>query len=169
MADKKEQRPKLKLELTVMDSTLEIAGWMLLLLFWLSILVFYYEIPYKIPTLFNLAGQPDSYGSRATMLILPLIGTLLYARLTILNRYPHVFNYPVAITDQNAERQYTIATRLVRYLKFVIVVVFSIIAIISFQTASGKFPGMGAWFIPLFLGLIYPPLVYAIVRMFRKK
>jgi hypothetical protein len=87
--------------------------------------------------------------------------------MTILNRFPHVFNYPKKITNQNAERQYTIATRLIRYLKFIVVLGFSIIALITSQAASDKITGLVIWFLLISTGLIYIPLFYAMVKLFK--
>ena len=97
---------------------------------------------------------------------MPILSTILFVGMTILNKYPHIFNYPSKITIENAERQYTIATKLIRYLKLIIVITFSFIA---FQIANEQQNGSGIWFIPVFIGLIYIPLIYAIIKLFKAK
>jgi hypothetical protein len=47
--------------------------------------------------------------------------------MTVLNRFPHIFNYTTTITEENALREYTRATRLVRYLKLTMVLILGIV------------------------------------------
>ena len=83
----------------------------------------------------------------------------MFFGLTILNMFPVIFNYPVKITQENALKQYTNATRLIRYLKLVIVLIFGIIAFNMIQNAQGHEEGMGIWVLPLMPGLIFIPLI----------
>jgi len=162
-----EDRPTIKIKLTLIDKLLELFSWLILILQWALILLNYSNFPEIIPMHYNFAGQPDSFGCKTTILILPILSTFLFTGMTILNRFPHIFNYPKKITNQNAERQYTIATRLIRYLKFIIIATFSIIVLMTSQTAKNKISGLGILFLPLFLILIYIPMIYAIVKLFK--
>ncbi len=163
-----EVRPKIKIERTPTDIILEIMGWVALAGLWIFILMNYSNLPETIPTHFNGAGKVDNYGSKATLFMLPIIATLAYIGLTVLNNYPHVFNYPTKLTAENALRQYTGATRMIRYLKLVIVLVFSMIVFMTLQTAAGQSDGLGAWFLPFTLGLIFIPLGIFVIQSFRK-
>ena len=163
------ERPKLKLELTTFDKTLEILGWTSILAIWVLTITNYTNLPNTIPIHYNGAGQADGFGGKATILTLPIIATVLFIGLTILNKFPHIFNYPTNITQENALRQYTNATRLIRYLKLIIVVIFGLIAFKTIQNASGEADGLGIWFLPLTLGLIFIPLTYFVVKSFRDK
>jgi hypothetical protein len=87
--------------------------------------------------------------------------------MSILNKYPHAFNYPTKITMQNAEKQYTIATKLIRYLKFMVVLTFSLIVLLTFWTANNHATLPVVWVVPVFIALFYIPMVYGIVRMFK--
>lgn len=167
MSTNKEDRPILNIELTLTDKLLEIFGWLILISLWMMTLLIFSKFPDIIPIHYNFEGQPDNYGNKATIFLFPILSTLLFVGMTILNKFPHIFNYPIKITHQNAERQYTIATRLIRYLKFIIVVSFAIIAFMTSQTANGRISGLGIWFLPLFIGLIYIPMIFAIVKLFK--
>jgi len=100
---------------------------------------------------------------------LPLIATVLFVGLTFLNKFPHIFNYPTNITPHNALRQYTNATRMIRYLKLVIVVIFGLIAFKTIQNGNGEANGLGIWVLPLTLGLIFIPLIYFVIKSFKTK
>jgi uncharacterized membrane protein len=41
------------------------------------------RLPARIPTHFNLAGQPDSWGTPAMLLLLPALGVGLYLLMTL--------------------------------------------------------------------------------------
>ncbi|MFM7765447.1 MAG: DUF1648 domain-containing protein, partial [Sphingomonadales bacterium] len=127
------------------------------------------NLPDTIPTHYNGAGQADGFGGKGYILTLPLIATVLFIGLTILNKFPHIFNYPTNITQDNALRQYTNATRLIRYLKFIIAVIFGLIAFKTIQNANGQADGLGIWFLPLTLGLIFIPLTYYIIKTLKTK
>ena len=133
------KRPKIKIELTTTDKVLEILGWASVLAIWVLTITNYTNLPDTIPIHYNSAGQADGFGEKGNILILPLMATVLFSGLTILNRFPHIFNYPVNITTDNALRQYTHATRLIRYLKLIIVVIFGIILARAIRTAPFSF------------------------------
>jgi hypothetical protein len=93
----------------------------------------------------------------------------LFAGIRALNKYPHIFNYPTEITAENALRQYTTATRLLRYLKPMVVVIFFAIAQQTISTATGTSAGLGLWFLPVSLVGILGIVVAGIVKMVRAK
>ncbi|MFT3823645.1 MAG: DUF1648 domain-containing protein [Chitinophagaceae bacterium] len=162
-----EERPKIKLEHTIIDKAVELIGWLLIVGIWGLVIANYSHLPDTIPTHYNGAGQADGFGGKATILTLPLIATVLFIAMTILNKFPNVFNYPISITKDNAFRQYTNATRLIRYLKLIIVFIFGLIVFKTIQNANGKADGLGVWFLPLTVGLILIPLTYFIVKSFK--
>jgi len=163
-----EEQPKIKLELTTIDKTLEILGWISILAIWVLTITNYTNLPDTIPIHYNGAGHADGFGRKGNILILPLISTVLFIGMTILNKLPQVFNYPTDITKDNALRQYTNATRMIRYLKVIIVVIFGVIVLQTIRNANGQTSGLGVWFLPLTLGLIFVPLTYFLIISFRK-
>jgi uncharacterized membrane protein len=73
----KEDRPILKIKLTLTDKLLEIFGWLILFVFWTATLLGYSNFPEKIPTHYNLTGQPDSFGDNTSIFILPVLSTII--------------------------------------------------------------------------------------------
>jgi uncharacterized membrane protein len=164
-----EERPKLKIQLTPSDKVLELLGWGVLLALWIWTGTSYSNLPDTIPTHFNAAGEADGFGRKASIVGLPIIATLLYIGLTLLNRYPHIFNFPTPITQDNALKQYTNATRMIRYLKLILVLVFTGISYQTIQQANGTGEGLGLWFLPLTLVLIFMPLIYFVIKSVQAK
>ena len=162
-------RPKIKIELTQLNKGLEGLGVLLVIVLWGMAAYNYSLLPDKIPTHFNATGQVDDYGGKSTIFLLPAIGTLLYAMLTFLNKFPHIFNYLKEITDENAEAQYRVATQLIRFLKLGCIITFLIIEYTMVQTATGKSEGLGTWFLPLNVAFTLMLVLFFALRSVRKK
>jgi len=147
------KRPRIKLQLNQTDKILEIIGWISVFGIWALPLINYFDLPEIIPIHFNGAGKADGFGNKAHIFVLPIISTLLFIGLTILNKRPHVFNYPSQITKENALRQYSNATRMMRVLKLVIVLLFGLIVFKTIENVNGNTDGLGTWFLPFTIGL----------------
>lgn len=157
-------RPKIKLERTATDRAVEILGWTALLALWTLTIINYSSLPDTIPIHYNGAGQADGFGGKGNILTLPFMATVLFTGLSVLNRYPHVFNYPTPITKENAVRQYTIATRMIRYLKLIVVVIFGLIVLQTVRNVNGQISGLGVGFLSLIAGLIFIPLICFVIK-----
>jgi uncharacterized membrane protein len=147
------KRPRIKLQLNQTDKILEIVGWISVVGIWALPLINYFDLPEIIPIHFNGAGKADGFGNKTHIFVLPIISTLLFIGLTILNKNPHVFNYPSQITKENAVHQYTNATRMMRVLKLVIVLLFGLIIFKTIENVNGNADGLGTWFLPFTIGL----------------
>ncbi|NNK18988.1 MAG: DUF1648 domain-containing protein, partial [Maribacter sp.] len=145
-------RPKITLELNKSDKIIEIVGWIGVCGIWVLTLITYSKLPETIPIHYNASGEVDGYGDKTNILALPVIATVLFLGLTVLNKFPHLFNYPFSITENNALKHYSSATRMIRLLKFAIVVVFGLIIFKTIQNVNGTTDGLGSWFLPLTLG-----------------
>src|SRR6218665_387519 len=100
--------PKIAIPLTVSDKIIEITGLVVLVAFWCFTLFHYNQLPEIIPTHFTSNGEVDGYGGKWTIILSPIIATILYLGITLASRFPHKLNYAVEITPGNAQKQYTI-------------------------------------------------------------
>jgi uncharacterized membrane protein len=159
-----EGRPKVKLDLTNTDKVIEFTGLTLLIGIWILAILSFSDLPESIPTHFNGAGEADGFGERTNIFVLPIIGTITFIGLTLLNKNPHIFNYPKTITNENALNQYSNATRMIRVLKLIIVFVFGLILVRTLQNTNGNADGIGTWFLPLTIGLFIIPTLYFLIK-----
>jgi len=164
-----ESRPGIKPVFSSFDKALELTGIVLLAILWGLSIYAYAKLPDIIPTHFNATGEADALGGKTTLLILSIVATVLYAGLTALGGFPHIFNYVRPITEANAQRQYSIATRLLRVLKVVIVFIFSLIILFVYLTTIGIMHGPGFWFLPLTASLVFIPVIVSIVQSLKKQ
>jgi uncharacterized membrane protein len=164
-----EKRPVVQWQLSSFDRFADTASLILLVFLWSFTLFAWFNLPAVVPAHFNAAGEINSYSSKATTLVLPVIGTFIFALMTLLNKHPHTHNYLVKITKDNAVQQYTLSTRLLRFMKLAVLIIFSSITVAVFLIAKGTIAGLGAWFLPSMLIIIFVPTIYMIVRSFRMK
>lgn len=162
-------RPTPEIQTSWFDKLVEVLGWFFLILLWVITIFSYARLPEIIPTHFNASGQADDEGSKMILFFLPVIGTLIFVGLTVLNQYPHIFNYPVAITEANAQKQYNNAVRMLKVLKLILAVVFSILVFLIYHAASTDNGSLGIWFLPVVLGMILIPLGYFIYKAVKEK
>ncbi len=165
----KSARPKIKLEFTITDKVVELISLILLILLWVIALINFSSLPSAIPSHFNFAGKIDSYGSRGTIFLLPAIGTAIYAVFTLLTFFPHIYNYPVKITPENAAAQYRLAVSLLRYLKAGIQTLFLVILFMVIRTSFGEPNNLNLLVFAVLILFIFAPLIFFIVKMSRLK
>ena len=161
-------RPRIKIEPTGFDKTLEAIGLLGIISLCAVVAIKYSSLPERIPTHFNIRNEVDNYGSKSTILVLPLIGSVIYVLLTVINNYPHVFNYPKAITEENALRQYQLATRLLRLLKVGISFVFLCIIFMTFEAIEGHSDTPGYLIFPMLMLFVFGPIIWYFIKVFRK-
>ena len=165
-----ETTPSIKTTLLTLDKTVEMVSKIILVVMWGLTIYTMIKFPATIPIHFNSNGQVDNYGNKATILILPILPTIMYLGLTMLNRYPQVYNYMTKINEDNSEYQYTIVIRMLRFINLVILLIFSWIILLIYLTTIGVTSGLGFWFLPVTLVLLSIPIIITIfLFLFQKK
>ncbi len=164
-----ESRPVIKLKLTTTDKIIEWLGWLLLSVMWVMVIWNFSALPGTIPIHWNFKGEVDNYAGKHSIFILPVIGSFIFAGMTILNNYPHIFNYAVKIDESNAAMQYTNVTRMIRVLKTIVVFIFLFIIFKIIQSANEDNKSLEAWSLPLVTGIIVIPVIIFIFNSFRTK
>ncbi len=164
-----ENRPKIDLVLSRTDKVMEKTGQVMLVILWALTVYSLITLPTIIPTHFDAAGKVNGHGHKAMLLFMPILGTLLYWGMTYVNKYPHIFNYPVKITPENALNQYTNGTKMGRYLIIALVTLFIVIVLVTYLTVKGVIDGLGYWFLPFIIFIIFIPMTYFIIQAFKMK
>ena len=162
----KRKRPRIKIGLTFFDLILEIAGVVAVLTMWIILAVTYSGLPDVIPIHYSGSGQIDNFGEKSSILKLSVISTVLFAGMTILSRFPKIFNYPVRITENNAFLQYGNMARMIRCLKLTIVLLFGYSVFYTILYSGENVKGLGIWFMPVSLAIIFIPVIYFMVKSF---
>jgi uncharacterized membrane protein len=115
--------------------TIEITGYLGLAFMWIWLGITYRDLPDQVPIHFDHRGRPDGYGHKMITCILPLLATILFV---ILNK--------------------TAKNRLAGKLQATgVVVALAVLLVKSIQVAQGTAESLGAYFLPLAIGLVFVP------------
>ena len=162
----KRKRPRINIGITVFDLIIEIAGLVAVLAIWILLVVTYSRIPDTIPLHYNELGQIDRFGGKSSIFILPVLATALFVGMNILCRLPHLFNYPVKITENNAFFQYRNMARMVRCLTLAVILIFGYIFLHTVLNTGENADGLGIWFLPVTVAMIFIPAIYFMVKSY---
>jgi hypothetical protein len=165
----RQTRPKLKLPLTAWDYLCEAVALAGLVTLVGVVFSAWPSLPESVPSHFGPDGRVDAFGPRGTMLILPSVGFALSIGLTIIQLFPHSFNYPFSITPENAERQYRIARISLCAMKAEIVWLFAYIEWRAVAVAAGDSRGLGAWFLPVFATVLILTTAFMFWRSYQER
>ena len=124
-------------------------------------------LPDSVPTHFNAAGEVDDWGSKISLLLLPAVALVMWAGLTVLARYPHIFNYVRAITPENAARQYAMGRTFVVLLKAEMVWLFVSLQWMIITTARTGSAGIWASVLYVWIAAIFGSTAAYIIMSYR--
>jgi uncharacterized membrane protein YhdT len=122
------------------------------------------SIPDRIPGHYNAMGEIDRMGSKEELLVLPVIGWLMYLGMTVIEKFPQIWNTGVTVTEENKERVYRVLKNMLSTLKLIVVAVFVYLTINSSQAIS-----LPVWFLPVLLILMFGSILFFIIKLVREK
>ena len=158
------KNPKINPPFTPTDVIIEGLAAICLVYIIAQLIIEYPDLNQKVPTNFGGDGMPDSWGSKSALLIFPISAIVFYTGLTALNRFPHLFNYPVTISEQNAEKQYQYAKTLISALKFTTIGLFIFIQNQTINIANEMTVGLNIqYLVVLIIGSFIPIVVYFVI------
>jgi len=125
------------------------------------------QLPQQIPTHFGLDGQPDGYGSRWSLLSMPIVAVALYSLMTVVARRPSAFNYPVRVTPANRTLLESLALDMIAWLKVELVCIFAWLERVTIAAARNGQGSLSALFMPIALGVVLGTVIWYFVAMRR--
>ena len=149
-----------KLKFTRFQKWIELLAIAVLFILFAFLVSNWSSIPARIPSHYDASGLIDGWGSKNSLLLLPLVCLVMYALLTVVSFFPKTWNVPVKLTDENRLRVYTVTRSLLCVLKAVLLLNFTFIEI-----SMVKMQPLGAWFIFLTMGGVLGTLIGFIVKI----
>jgi hypothetical protein len=125
------------------------------------------RLPARVPLHFDLAGNPDGWGTPATLLYFPGIAVFIYLLFTVVTRFPSAFNYPVRVTPQNRARLEALALNMIAWLKVELICLFTAIQWSLLEAARRHTNQAPVSFMPLALVAVFATIGWHIAAMFR--
>jgi len=151
-----------RIHLLKTDKILEIISWVFLLGIWLITIISFQTLPDKIPTHFNFEGIADNFGGKNEIFTLPVIATILTIGLTILNKYLNSSNN---LGERNNSENLYIRTRIIKFLKIAILVIFGMIIFHTVEIAKNESEGLGRWLLIMTILLTNIPTLYYLNKL----
>ena len=119
-------------------------------------------IPDQIPGHYNAAGEIDRWGDKSELILLPIVSWLMYGLITLVERFPQVWNTGVRITEENRTEVYRLLKSLIAVVKMFVLLMFGSLTVIS--SLGWNLP---VWYVLGFLALLFGTIAYFIVRLTR--
>jgi uncharacterized membrane protein len=165
----KTNQPKIELKKSTFETNLDIISGFLILLQFVIIFIFWSKLPDKIPIHFNLSGEPNGWGGKNSIFILPVLSIVLFSLITILSSYPHTFNYLFEITEKNSVIQYTLVKNYLAVIKTLIIVLFMLIILMITEASKNGFINTLVYLLYIPLVLIFIATAHYIIKSFKAK
>lgn len=150
-------RPKIKVPYQNVDIILELLSATILIFIVAYSIVSYSELPDTIATHFNAKGEADGFGNKSTIWLLTGISVFIYLLLFFINKVPHLHNYMVNITEENALKNYRLSNRMVRCTNLFCLLLFAGILYDSINIARGGTSSILG--IPFLIATILLPII----------
>lgn len=93
-----------------------------------------------------------------------LICNWTFIGISVLERFPEVWNTGVKVTEENAYRVYSTLYDMIKTLKLMLVIIFSFLTINSIHMTN-----LPTIFLPIMLILIFGNLIYHLIKLHRVK
>jgi len=161
----KSKRPVLKIPRSPLENVTEVLAVLGIIVNALILYYYWPALPDVIPTHFGISGEADGWGSKNTLFFLVGMGIFSYVLMTVLNFFPHTFNYTVEITEKNARAQYANARLMMNFMKVELVYLFAYITWGSVQAALGNASGLDMRIMIVAIIVITVSPLYFIWRM----
>ncbi len=151
MKTNNQNRPKIKIEPSQTDRFIEAGSILLVIATWVIAVLNFSHLPEIIPSHAGISGEIDGYSSRISVFFIPVLTTITFVTLMILGRYPHVYNYPLEVTEETAPRVYAFSMRMVKTLNFIVALMFFFTEYMIIRMAYGDDAGFALWMIIAFV------------------
>lgn len=154
-----------------MRKTMEVVGLVLLAsLFWItySALNGTEKLPGRIPTHFDISGQPNAWGPPGFLWFLPVVAAGLYLLMTVLGSIQfRRYNLPVPVTESNLPFIQEQTGVMVAWIKCELLCLFVYLQWAIIQSARTSEFRLSLLVIPVFLAVIFSTVGWHLAAIFR--
>ena len=128
---------------------------------WVHVILVWGDLPDRIPTHYNFAGEVDGWGSKASILLLPVIGTVMLPLLIAVEFFPQTWNTGVQVTPLNQVFVYRTTKSMLVTLELTLLLTFAIINVFTVRATS-----VPIWLLPVTMLLDLAPVAFFLIRLF---
>jgi amino acid transporter len=123
-------------------------------------------MPERIATHFNGAGVANGFGARSTLWVLVGIAFLLYWTLSLINIVPRAVNLRRPLLPEREKVVLAESMAMVGWIKVEVCWMFAYLCLAMVRNGMGLQKGLGAWFLPVTLVVVFGTCAFYLVRIF---
>ena len=153
---------KMRRSRTIPDRILEVISLLVMIGTTFYLIVGWNSFPDRIPAHYNAAGEIDRWGGKGELIFLLVMMWILYIGITLIQRFPQIWNTGVQVTQENRERVYRTLMYMLETLKLLMVAGLTFLTVYSM---TGK--NLPVWFLFVFMGALFADLIFWMVRLVR--
>jgi uncharacterized membrane protein len=153
-----------------MRKTLEVIGLgVLAVLYWISwqALSGPDRLPDRIPTHFDISGNPNAWGSPNMLFLLPIVATAVYLLITVLAAFPTKFHYPVRVSPESLPRAQEQTRNLISWIKVEMVCLLVYVQWSIIQAARSREFRMSPLMVPAFLVVVFGTVAWYLAAILK--
>ena len=128
------------------------------------LIAYWKNIPKEIPTHFDIYGNPDDFGSKKDIIMLPILTWIMLGVMSLVECFPGAWNTGVKVTPENSARVYGIIKGMLVWIKLFVILIFVLMTIFS---ALGK--SLPVWLTPVEMLLIFGTIIVNLVRLYKAR
>lgn len=159
---KMETRPKLKIPKSTPEKLANIVGYSVFAGSLVYVVLTFASLSNNIPMQFGAGGEVNRYGSPYELLILVSIQFFLIIFMEILERVPHVHNYPGRMNESNIEAFYLNSRQILNFSKNGVMLIFAFVFIEIINYDINGETSFGIYLLPLILIISLGPAVWGL-------
>ena len=152
----------MKIKLDTSDKFFEVISLLFLLANILIVALSISTLPDTIPTHFNFDGEPNDYGSKKELWIIPAVACFIYMLTGLLNSYPHLYNYPSQKNDK--ESQYKLGSKLMRSLRAWVLFFIAMVTYMIVHSAKTGTAKSSIWLLLFIFAIVAGHLIWFFIR-----
>lgn len=160
-------RPVIKPELSLFEKVLQILCAVIAAAALVMLIISWNRLPVSVPMHFSFSGIPDSYRAKSNIIFFPFFIIGLDILLTFLEQFPHIYNYPVDITEKTASAIYQTGREMITCIKTETTAVFAFLLTSVIQTAKGVWNRIPGYILVIVIALLLLTLAFYILKMLR--
>lgn len=162
-------RPILKLPKTRVEKIWDYIGGSIFILSIFYIILAWGKLPDEIPGHFNGLGEVDRWGAKIELFILPFIGLFLWIVMGLLEKAPHMHNYPSRLNESNVKAFYMNSRKILNQVKNICLILFAFISFQMVRIGLGEVNSLGWWFLPIVLIAVFIPIIKGFITSYKIK
>lgn len=125
------------------------------------------QLPDQVPAHYNAVGEVDRWGSKVELFILPLIGVFTLLFIQPIENRPHIHNFPKRLNANNAHDFFLTSRKMINKIKNIVLISFAAINVESITIAMKWREGFGPYFLPVFIAVIFYPMIEYFIKVRR--